>query len=262
MQLKCKKLIFILAACFVGYAMAKKGNKSFNKNKPYSSSYLTPQVISKIDPREVRLILEVGALHCLDSVMLFNYYKCPVIAFECSPLSILECKKTIKNCPAIKLVEMAVAEKEGTLTFNYCPTHPGSSSLSKFNYDSMAEINKKNNNLNSVEKLQAVYPMETVQVKATRLDTWLQANAIEQVDFLCIDAQGHTLPILKSLGNYLSKIKYIVAEVEYRSGYIGEALFPEIRDFMSKKGFVCFNDDPNPSAFFNDVLFVHKDFVK
>lgn len=223
----------------------------------YKSDYLKKNMINKIDRNKVNFILEVGAFDCKDSLMLSNYYKCPVIAFECSPESVQKCKLNIKDYPHITLVEKAVWEQSGTMNFNYCPNHPGSSSLFMFDYESMARINQNHPILSKISQLHKVYEMVSVEVEAIRLDEWLQENEIETIDLVCIDAQGATLPVLKSFGSYLDKVKYVIAEVEYRPGYKGEILFPKIHKFMKENGFICFNHSGS-HPWFNNVIFIRK----
>lgn len=233
-----------------------------SKADDYQSSYLTNQVNSKINRSEVRLIIEIGACDCKDSVMLSNYYQCPLIVFECAPKSIIQCKKNIMNYPNIRLVEKAVWEKSGPMIFNYCAQHPGSSSCFPFDFDSLAQVNRDHPILCKISELEKHYKMEPVEVEAVRMDDWLGENNINEIDLVCMDTQGATLPILRSFGKYLQKIKYIITEVAYKPSYKNENLFPKIKLFMEQNGFVCFNYETDSNAFFNDVLFVRKDMLK
>lgn len=232
-----------------------KDIKAFESNN-YISTYLDPQITKLINKQEVKLILEIGAHDCLDSILLSDYYNCPIIAFECLPIAIEKCKIAITNQPQIKLVEKAVWHKTGILDFHYSPPHAASSSCYLFDYESIAKHNHCD-----YSAMAAHYPMTCIQVEATRLDEWLQKNEIDQVDLICMDVQGAALPVLKSLGSYLKKIKYIVTEVEYKPIYIGEALFPEIRSFMEQNGFTPFNYSSPEGTQFNDVLFVRNDLL-
>lgn len=86
----------------------------------------------------------------------------------------------------------------------------------------------------------------------------MQQEGIEQIDLLCIDIQGAALNALKGLGDHINNVKYIITEVEYNTIYRGEALFPEIKAFMSEKGFQCFYEE---SGLFSDILFVNKKYL-
>lgn len=199
---------------------------------PYISTYLDSTFTKKINPKEINLVLEIGSRHCLDAIALYNHYKCPVIAFECIPSSIQECKKNIQNYPYITLVEKAIWEKTEVIDFYHCISHPACSSAYPLDYNAMAEYNHSNN-LTMAEK----WPMNRITVEAVRLDEWLQENNIKQVDLICIDVQGAALSVLKSLGEHLKNIKYIITEVEYKPIYYGEALFDEINSFMQANYF-------------------------
>lgn len=54
---------------------------------------------------------------------------------------------------------------------------------------------------------------------------------------LCIDLQGYELNALKSMGDYLDKVKYVITESSIESTYIGGAKYKDLHDYMQSKGF-------------------------
>jgi FkbM family methyltransferase len=220
----------------------------------YQSPYLDPQILHKIDKNQVKSIIEIGAYSGLDSLQLHDYYKCPIISFECAPESIKKCRTLIAHHPAIKLVEKAVWDSTKRIDFNYCADYPAASSCYFFDYQTMA-----NRDGDNIAQMIRKYQIKTIKVDAISLHDWLNANAFNQIDLLCISTQGSTLPILKGLGSYLNNVKYIVTQVMYQRIYHDEALFPEINEFMQQHGFTVFN--ANQAKFFNTVVFVRNDLI-
>jgi FkbM family methyltransferase len=57
-----------------------------------------------------------------------------------------------------------------------------------------------------------------VDIKGTRMDTFMrEQNCISTVDLLCIDLQGYELNALKSFGQRLHDVKYIITECSIQS---------------------------------------------
>lgn len=216
------------------------------------SGYLDTQITDKIDKKEVNLVLELGAFNCHDTIQLYNYYNCPVISFECAPESIKKARSAIQQYPLIKLIEKAAWDATKKIDFYYCTEHPSASSCYFFDYQTMANRDRE-----SMHQMVKRYPVKSMKLDAVRLDEWLKENGIDQVDLICINTQGATLPILQGLESYLHKIKYVVTQVMYQRIYKDEALYPEVNSFMEQHGFTVHN--PTPDRFFNNVVFVRND---
>ena len=100
-----------------------------------------------------------------------------------------------------------------------------------------------------------------------RLDSFIDKNNIKNMDMLCIDLQGYELNALKSLGNYLYKVKYIITECSIINSYTNGATFLELNEYLQKYNFayVCSNQfghnypDLNLTGYSEfDALFVNK----
>ena len=74
-------------------------------------------------------------------------------------------------------------------------------------------------------------------VKTMRLDTFMNENNINHVDFIKIDTQGYDLKVVKSLGNMIKNVKKIELEVQLKSLYIGSPSKEEIVNFMAEHNF-------------------------
>ena len=218
----------------------------------HNCTYLDPKITDKIDKNEIKTVIEIGAYDCLDTILLHNYYQCPVFSFECAPESIRKCRTIITNYPSIKLIEKAVWDSTHQIDFHYCSEHPSASSCYFFDYQTMADRDRT-----TISHMVKKYPMQTIKVQATRLDEWFNTVQLNQVDLICMSTQGSIMPILKGLGSYLKTVKYIVTQVMYQKIYEGESLFPEVKSFMEEHGFTVFNQDEN--GFFNTVIFIRND---
>lgn len=207
-------------------------------------SYLDNIFIRNINKNEIKLIFELGSRDLQDAVKLYNYYNCKVYAFECNPDCLIECKKILQQCKDDKikqnliLVESAVSLMDEDVTFypfnltKY--NNMGSSSMLKIDFsmrnsDDM-DYNKEN-------------PQDEIKVNGIRLDTFMDKNNIFNIDMLCIDLQGYELNALKSLGDYLHKVKYIITECSIVNSYTNGAIFTELNEYLQKYNFkyVCSN---------------------
>ena len=212
-------------------------------------NYLRPKYEKHIDKTRVKSLLEIGSRDALDAICLSDYYKCHVFAFECNPKAIDICKKNISCCKNknVTLIPYALWDKSGTIPFYAIDEYErniGASSCFKFVKD---ETVKKCN------------PKE-IQVEAIRLDVWLNKNKIKSIDMICMDAQGAAFEILKGMGKYLSKVKYIVVELEnWPVYYAGEVLADEVIKFLEENGFEY--KKGSKVVGFDDFLFVNKNLI-
>lgn len=208
--------------------------------------YLSPVFTSHIDKNKVSVILEIGSRDCIDALDLSRFYEADVFAFECNPQAIEICRHNIGGHPHVKLVPLAAWNQTAQLAF--FPTIPGGAlcvigTSSLFKFDPQGPV--RNSQIQG-----------EITVQAVRLDEWLEAENISNVDLVCIDAQGATLQILQGLEKRLPQIKYIIAEAEYQRYYLGEALYPEIVEYLKQQGFSVVTEI-NHQKLYADVLFVN-----
>ncbi len=76
------------------------------------------------------------------------------------------------------------------------------------------------------------------QVKAIRMDTWMQNSHLDSIDFCKIDAEGANYEVLQGFGEKLHKINAIQIEAEHEADYDGEHLWDEISNLLEESGFV------------------------
>ena len=80
-------------------------------------------------------------------------------------------------------------------------------------------------------------PQKEIIVNGIRLDTFINENNINNIDLLCMDLQGYELNALKSLGNHLYNIKYIITECSIKSTYINGVSFKELEEYLKNYNF-------------------------
>lgn len=129
-----------------------------------------------------------------------------VYAFEPEPTNFEKMKEHQAGKPNVRMYEMAVSTEDSQVGIPFYISNDRNSS-SVYPYD-----------ISSIRKWK--YPpgrrlfktTKTIQVPTMRLDTLIKKERIRYVDFMKIDAQGHDLEVLKSLGKSISKVREIVVE--------------------------------------------------
>lgn len=207
---------------------------------------------NEINNTDIQTIFELGSRDLKDSVILLNHYpNSNVYAFECNPDCLKVCHDTIKQLPItiknrLHLIDKAVSLTDGMVTFYPFDLelydNMGASSMLQIDFSKRLPTDHDYNRPN---------PQKMIQVSGVRLDTFLNDNNIQSIDLLCIDLQGYELNAIKSLGNLLNNVKYIITECSVTSTYINGATFFDVKTYLEQYNFkyVCSNmfgkDIPN-----------------
>jgi FkbM family methyltransferase len=80
--------------------------------------------------------------------------------------------------------------------------------------------------------------VSTPDIPMRRFDSLIAEGVIPVPDFVKIDAQGFEYNILQGFGKELEKVLGFRMEVQLRPMYKGQALFPDILNFMRSRGFI------------------------
>ncbi len=85
------------------------------------------------------------------------------------------------------------------------------------------------------------FPGRTIKVVVESLDSWAEARQVKRVDFLWLDLQGLELEALCGAERLLAGCSAIHCEVQNIELYRGAPLYPEVRSWLSQRGFhpVC-----------------------
>lgn len=199
----------------------------------------------------IKIIVELGSRDGLNTEILHNTFpKSKVYSFECNPATIDICRKKISGLKRAKLIEKAVADKNGNLTFypvdqdksektNWSDGNPGASSLFKVSdkYD---------------EKL----VQKIITVPAIKLSSFVKFEKIKSIDLLFMDIQGAELLALKGLEEEIYNVKIIHTEASFLELYEKQPLFKDIKKFLNEKGFVLYGASCFTGSF-ADMIFVN-----
>jgi len=193
---------------------------------------------NNINKTEVKTIFELGSRDLIDAKKLINHYdKATCYSFECNPDCLIECKKNKANFnkdenERIILIENAVSIDNNKVLFRPFDlsiyNNMGSSSMLEIDF-SMRNKDDPDYNKGKVQK--------EIEVNGIRIDTYMENNNIQNIDLLCIDLQGYELQAIKSMGEKIKTVKYIITECSIVSTYKNGAIFSELNDYLEKYGF-------------------------
>ena len=179
-----------------------------------------------------KVIVEVGANYGNDTANFLSDENNDVWAFEPTPELIDHLQNRFKNNKRFHLVGKAVDIDEGKKIFNIAGSGDwGCSSLYEFTED-IHEKWQGRPDFNITHR---------VEVETIRLDTFINQNNINKIDYLWIDAQGNDFRVLKSLGNKID----IVVEGKCEGAYTvdlyktTENKVQDIVKWLQEKGFNC-----------------------
>ena len=154
----------------------------------------------------MRTIIEVGSNDGRDTLQFLSDANNNVFCFEPTIELQLVLHNKYKNFSNFHLVPAAIDTENGFQWFNVAGSADwGCSSLYEF-----------------AEGLEHTWPGRTdfhvtdrYKVMTIRLDTFLDNNKINEVDYLWIDAQGNDFKVLKSLGDKINLVKDGRCEATY-----------------------------------------------
>lgn len=223
----------------------------------YSPSDVKPfyQFINqRISKDDVRVILDIGSLHCLESVEFAKKYKnAKIFAFEANPTSYDICLENSKDYPSIQVINKAVNDYDGTCKFypidkekTITPWEDGNQGASS--------LFVANGDYDFIEK----YVQFEIEIPCTRIDTWCKENNVESVDAVWMDLQGAELKALQSMGNILDTIQVIHTELEMNPIYENQCLFNDVNEFLYENGFELEYGWTSGVQFGSDYIFTRR----
>lgn len=164
----------------------------------------------------------------------------------------------------MKYYATALGSKRENRPF-FITNHPMCSSLYAPNHELISQFNN----------MEAAYLKETTSINTISIDEFVEAEQIQEVDFIKIDIQGAELDVFIGANKSLSDTVAIVTEVEFISQYKNQPLFRDVDAYLANNGFmfhkfftlrgralkpVTVNNKPNyPSwHFLCDAMFVRQ----
>jgi FkbM family methyltransferase len=201
--------------------------------------------------RDIRTVVELGARDCRETREFARRLPdARIFAFECNPQTLPECREAVSELPNAELVEKAVADRPGPISF--FPIDPD-----------RTETTWKDGNPGASSLLQASgkYPVETyaqreITVEATTLEAFMEERRLAAIDLLWMDIQGAERMALEGLGARIGDVNVIHTEAEFLEIYAGQPLFAELKSYLNAAGFrlIAFT---SMSEFSADAVFVN-----
>lgn len=199
---------------------------------------------SYIDEACISTIYELGSWHGLDAVtMAKRYPDATVYSFECNPEAIPIVKQNIVGIDNIRVVEKAVADSVGSITFRPfdMEKYPnmGASSLFEIDFVTTRSMSDPDYGRTGVQK--------TIKVPCTTLDYFIHETCAPEPDMILMDLQGAELLAMKGFVDGLSEggTKYIVSEASCVSTFKGGCSLRELAQFLGEYGFSLTAHDAN-----------------
>jgi len=154
------------------------------------------------------IVIEVGVNRGQDTLRLCNTYGTDVHGFEPTPNLQPKLKAMYGNHPRIHIHQAAVDITDGYSDFNVQDRKEGGGGASSL-YSFSTDIHET-----WADRTDFDFE-ETVKVKTTRLDTFLDTLKFKNISYLHCDAQGNDLNVLRSLGEYIDRVEAGQIEVAY-----------------------------------------------
>lgn len=131
--------------------------------------------------------------------------------------------KVFSDDSNVKLFTVAISNESGKTEIHISHREDSSSLL---------PIGDKQN-----EMFPGTYEIGTEIIAMKRLNEVLNADELIEPVLMKIDVQGFEMNVLKGSTELFNKIKYIYSECSYIELYKGQALFPEISEFLQSFGY-------------------------
>jgi len=197
------------------------------------------------------IILEIGAHVGTDTVEFRDLFPKAVIhSFEPLPSNFRRLVNRTKSL-GIHCHQLALGSINGKSKFFVSSGYTG---------DASSSLRRPTGHLKIWPKIKFE---KEIDVDVRRLEDWLFENSIEKVDFLWMDSQGTELEILKNSGNILQSVKAIHLEVFLMELYENSPLYPEVKQYLEKKGFFVFDEffeqTKESRKKYKNVLFLKRD---
>lgn len=219
--------------------------------------YRYVKTVEKILPKKpIRYIFELGARDCAETLAFHKLFPdAKIYSFECNPATLPVCRNRTRNKKNITLVEKAVSDKQGTISF--FPTNPA---LTETTWED------GNPGASSLFKASGDYPVEKyvqdeIKVKTTSLEKFMKHHKVPRIDLLWMDIQGAELMALKGASSRLTDIMTVHLEVEFMEIYSGQPLYKQLKRYLNKNNFYLYTFT-NFGQYSADAVFVNSRFIR
>lgn len=112
-------------------------------------------------------------------------------------------------------------------------------------------VTSKNVGCSSLLKPIGIQVEKVIKVQKFPMHHLLRHLEFDSIELIKIDAQGKDLDIVKSMGDFISKVCFIDLEDNCERSYVGAPTKKAILDYMSSKGFHLYESSGGNSRFKN-----------
>ncbi len=149
-------------------------------------------------------------------------------AFEANPYNYEKFRARIAaSAPAVRYHHLALSDRDGEVSFHVKDTKGGQT------------IRKEAGNNSLLQRNDASYGYETVSVPATRLDSFLAANGLNQGEFSAwIDVEGALHQVTGGFGSALEHCLSLIVEVEETAYWKDQMLVGDAMRYFGAQGLV------------------------
>jgi len=214
-------------------------------------SHTTLDVLKQFLP-ENPIIVEAGAFDGSDTQkMVQQWPQSTIHAFEPLPEIYERLTQNTRDLKNVHRYPFALSKNNQTALFYISenPTKPGIASQA-------GSLHAPKERL---ELSPLIFP-RTTTVQTVTLDTWANENAIQSIDLLWLDTQGHEIEILQAAPKTLPNIRVVLAEVAFGENYADQPVYEDVVTWMVNHGFEHVGRDfaNKTKSFFGNALFVKK----
>jgi FkbM family methyltransferase len=184
------------------------------------------------------IILDIGGCEGEESIRYSKLFpNAQIFVFEPLPSNQELIKTNISNYDIenVKLFSVALSDKDGISEFYVSSGHPEDQTKEldwDFGNKSSSLLEPEISTIHKWLKFK-----DKIEVPTMTLNTFVEENKIEKIDFVHMDVQGAELKVLVGAKDNLKKINAIWLEVADISIYKNQVLRKEIENFMKKNRF-------------------------
>ena len=179
------------------------------------------------------VVLDVGA-HVGQSHRLFRrlFPDAAIWSFEPDPDSFAALEAAVGPTVAGGCVRVALADRDGTATFNRNPISHTNSLLAR----SAASRDSIDLSRARAEGRDATPVADRIEVEVRRLDGWCRAHGIDRVDLLKVDVQGAEVAVLDGAAGILPAVASVAVEISFFDLYERSSSFLEVEERLRPHG--------------------------
>ncbi len=214
-------MYYKLAKLFLSYF------DSYNKKK-------VSDFLKKKNNGNITVLLDVGSHHG-ESINFFKkrFKVLKVLAFEPDKESFEILKKQIEKYNDVKIYNIAIGNKNGTIKFKK-HYDSESSTLVHINEESKY-FKKKNLYLDFFNFKKKTFLEKEIEIKS--LDNMIDLDEFKFIDLIKIDTEGYDFHVIKGLGQLIKKVKFIYFEHHFHDMLKKDYTFFEVNKYLVQNNF-------------------------